>query len=200
MCIRDREATHWNGAALFNNVAGLAAETSWQDTKTTQKIIDFVKAQGFRSVRIPVAWVYGHISDADAYTIDTAWMNRVKQIVDYCINDGLYVVINDHWDGGWLEEHIADTNSATIAKNKAVLTAIWTQIAEKFKDYDEHLLFAGLNEPNTEESPKASTINNLLNYNQTFIDAVRATGGQNATRVLVVQGPSTDIGKTVKLA
>ena len=194
------EATHWNGAALFNNVAGLAAETSWQDTKTTQQIIDFVKAQGFRSVRIPVAWVYGHISDADAYTIDTAWMNRVKQIVDYCINDGLYVVINDHWDGGWLEEHIADTNSATIAKNKAVLTAIWTQIAEKFKDYDEHLLFAGLNEPNTEESPKASTINNLLNYNQTFIDAVRATGGQNATRVLVVQGPSTDIGKTVKLA
>ena len=194
------EATHWNGAALFNNVAGLAAETSWQDTKTTQQIIDFVKAQGFRSVRIPVAWVYGHISDADAYTIDTAWMNRVKQIVDYCINDGLYVVINDHWDGGWLEEHIADTNSATIAKNKAVLTAIWTQIAEEFKDYDEHLLFAGLNEPNTEESPKASTINNLLNYNQTFIDAVRATGGQNATRVLVVQGPSTDIGKTVKLA
>ena len=194
------EATHWNGAALFNNVAGLAAETSWQDTKTTQQIIDFVKAQGFRSVRIPVAWVYGHISDADSYTIDTAWMNRVKQIVDYCINDGLYVVINDHWDGGWLEEHIADTNSATIAKNKAVLTAIWTQIAEKFKDYDEHLLFAGLNEPNTEDSPKASTINNLINYNQTFIDAVRATGGQNSTRVLVVQGPSTNIDKTAKVA
>jgi len=110
------------------------------------------------------------------------------------------VVLNDHWDGGWLENHIADTNAATIAKNKAVLTAIWTQIAETFKDYDEHLLFAGLNEPNSEDSPKASTINNLIAYNQTFIDAVRATGGQNATRVLVVQGPSTNIDKTAKYA
>ena len=194
------EAKHWNGADLFNNKAGLSAETSWQDTRTTQRIIDFVKAQGFRSVRIPVAWVCGHISNATTYTIDKQWMRRVKQVVDYCIADSLYVVLNDHWDGGWLENHIADTDSASVEKNKAVLTAIWTQIAETFRDYDEHLLFAGLNEPNTEDTPKASTMNNLLAYCQTFIDAVRATGGQNATRVLVVQGPSTDIGKTVKYA
>ena len=194
------EAKHWNGADLFNNKAGLAAETSWQDTRTTQQVIDFVKAQGFRSVRIPVAWVCGHISNATNYTIDPNWMKRVKQVVDYCINDGLYVVLNDHWDGGWLENHIADTDAATVEKNKAVLTAIWTQIAETFRDYDDHLLFAGLNEPNTEDTPKASTMNNLIMYNQTFIDAVRATGGHNATRVLVVQGPSTDIGKTVKQA
>ena len=194
------EAKHWNGADLYNNLAGLDAETSWQDTRTTQQVIDFVKAQGFRSVRIPVAWVCGHISNAADYTIDALWMTRVKEVVDYCINDGLYVIVNDHWDGGWLEEHIADTNTATIEKNKTVLKTIWTQIAETFKDYDEHLLFAGLNEPNTEDSPKTTTINNLIAYNQTFIDAVRATGGQNATRVLVVQGPSTDIDKTVKVA
>lgn len=194
------EAKHWNGADLYNNKAGLDAETSWQSTKTTQQVIDFVKEQGFRSVRIPCAWVCGHISDAANYTIDAKWMARVKEVVDYCITDGLYVVLNDHWDGGWLEEHIADTDAAVIEKNKTVLTAIWTQIAETFKDYDEHLLFAGLNEPNTEDTPKTSTINNLISYNQTFIDAVRATGGQNATRVLVVQGPSTNIDKTVKYA
>lgn len=194
------EAKHWNGADLYNNKGGLAAETSWQSTRTSQAIIDYVKSLGFRSVRIPVAWVCGHISNAAAYTIDPNWMKRVKQVVDYCINAGLYVVLNDHWDGGWLENHIADTDAAAVEKNKAVLTAIWTQIAEAFRDYDDHLLFAGLNEPNTEDTPKASTMDNLIMYNQAFIDAVRATGGQNATRVLVVQGPSTDIGKTVKQA
>ena len=120
-------------------------------------------------------------------------MNRVKEVVDYCINDGLYVVLNDHWDGGWLENHIKDTDATTIAKNKEILTALWTQIANAFKDYDEHLLFAGLNEPNAED--QAAT-NNLIQYNQTFVDAVRATGGNNARRILVVQGPSTNIEHT----
>ena len=194
------EAKPWYGGNFYDNNAGLNAETAWQSTKTTQQVIDYVKAQGFRSIRIPCAWVCGHISNAADYTIDAAWMNRVKEVVDYCINDGLYVVLNDHWDGGWLENHIADTDAATITKNKEVLRAIWTQIAEQFRDYDQHLLFAGLNEPNTEDSPKNTTLNNLLAYEQVFIDAVRATGGQNANRVLVVQGPSTNIDKTVNVA
>ncbi|MBQ7422176.1 MAG: glycoside hydrolase family 5 protein [Prevotella sp.] len=188
------EASNWRTqTALWNNQGGLGAETSWQSTKTTQEIIDYVKSLGFKSVRIPCAWALGHISDADNYTIDAAWMARVKEIVDYCINDGLYVVLNDHWDGGWLEEHIADTDPNTIAKNKAILGKLWTQIAEAFKDYDEHLLFAGLNEPNA--STQAAT-NNLLAYEQVFVDAVRATGGNNQKRVLVVQGPSTNIDHT----
>ena len=183
----------WAGADFLNNKGGLGAETSWQDTKTTQAIIDYVKSLGFKSVRIPCAWVYGHISNASTYEIDSQWMTRVKEVVDYCIRDGLYVVLNDHWDGGWLENHIADTDAATIKKNKTILTALWTQIANVFKDYDEHLLFAGLNEPNAEN--QAAT-NNLIQYNQTFVDAVRATGGNNAKRVLVVQGPSTNIEHT----
>lgn len=193
------EASSGQGA-LFNNKAGLKAETSWQGTKTTPELIDFVKAQGFRSVRIPCAWVLGHISEATQYTIDKDWMARVKEVVDYCIKADLYVVLNDHWDGGWLEEHIADTDQAKVTKNKEVLKAIWTQIAEAFKDYDQRLIFAGLNEPNTEDSPKATTIDNLLAYEQVFIDAVRAVGGKNNDRVLVVQGPSTNIDKTVKYA
>ncbi|MBQ9677140.1 MAG: glycoside hydrolase family 5 protein [Prevotella sp.] len=187
-------AINWgsNPAAVFNNNGGLASETAWQGTKTTQQIIDFVKAQGFRSVRIPCAWVYGHISNATNYTIDATWMARVKQIVDYCINDGLYVILNDHWDGGWLEEHINATGT-TKTKNKEVLKSIWTQIATEFKDYDEHLVFAGLNEPNVEQQ---SVVTSLVEYEQVFIDAVRATGGNNAKRLLVVQGPSTDTEKT----
>ena len=183
----------WAGTDFLNNKGGLGAETSWQDTKTTQEIIDYVKSLGFKSVRIPCAWVYGHISNASTYEIDSQWMTRVKEVVDYCIRDGLYVVLNDHWDGGWLENHIADTDAATIKKNKTILTALWTQISNVFKDYDEHLLFAGLNEPNAEN--QAAT-NNLIQYNQTFVDAVRATGGNNAKRVLVVQGPSTNIEHT----
>ena len=183
----------WAGVDFLNNKGGLGAETAWQGTKTTQEIIDFVKSLGFKSVRIPCAWAYGHISNASTYEIDSQWLSRVKEVVDYCINDGLYVVLNDHWDGGWLENHIAETDATTIEQNKIILTALWTQIANAFKDYDEHLLFAGLNEPNAES--QAAT-NNLIQYNQTFVDAVRATGGNNAKRILVVQGPSTNIEHT----
>ncbi len=185
--------TTWTGAALWNNKGGLAAETGWQSTKTTPEIIAYVKSLGFKSVRIPCAWAAGHISDTSTYEIDAAWMARVKEIVDYCIDEGLYVVINDHWDGGWLEEHIKDSDPTKIGTNKYILKTLWTQIAETFKDYDEHLLFAGLNEPNADLQ---SSTNNLIQYNQTFVDAVRETGGNNAQRVLVVQGPSTNIDHT----
>ena len=125
----------WAGVDFLNNKGGLDAETAWQGTKTTQEIIDFVKSLGFRSVRIPCAWAYGHISNASTYEIDSQWMARVKEVVDYCINDGLYVVLNDHWDGGWLENHIKDSDAATIERNKEILTALWTQIANAFIDY-----------------------------------------------------------------
>lgn len=180
-----------NNANNFTNKGGLNAETYWQDTKTTQSVIDYVKAQGFRSIRIPCAWVMGHLSDAATYTIDAQWMARVKEIVDYSLNAGLYVVINQHWDGGWLENNIADKSK--MAVNKTILEAIWRQIANAFKDYDERLLFAGLNEPNAEN--QAAT-DNLLEYEQTFIDVVRQTGGNNEKRVLIVQGPSTNIDHT----
>ena len=127
-------------SALFTNNPGLSAETYWQDTKTTQAVVDYVKAQGFRSIRIPCAWVMGHISNAETYEIDPAWMARVKQVVDYSLNAGLYVVINQHWDGGWLENHIQETN--LLSKNKTILKTIWQQIATAFRDYDERLLFA----------------------------------------------------------
>lgn len=182
----------------WTNNGGTAAETAWQSTTTTQAVIDEVKALGFRSVRIPCAWVMGHITDTGNCTIDAAWMARVKAIVDYCIKDGLYVIINDHWDGGWLEDD-GFSPSADVTAKSAQLTKIWTQIATAFKDYDEHVLFAGLNEPAEGDSYTVSNyVSNLLTYEQAFIDAVRATGGNNATRTLIVQGPETNIDKTVQ--
>ena len=127
----------------YTNKGGLGAEKAWQGTTTTQKIIDFVAAQGFKSVRIPAAWVMGHITDGEeGMTIDADWMARVKEIVDYCINAHLYVILNDHWDGGWIQGTFKkDISAPALEKNSAKMRRLWTQIAETFKDYDEHTFF-----------------------------------------------------------
>ena len=186
---------------LWTNDGGLSSETSWQSNKTTQELIDAVKAAGFKTVRIPCAWVMGHITDADNCTIDAEWTKRVKEVVDYCIKDGLYVIINDHWDGGWME-HNGFTAATDVAATKAKLTKIWTQIATNFRSYDEHLLFGGLNEPGVGSGDGdivslTEMASRLAEYEQAFIDAVRATGGNNAQRVLIVQGPYTNIDNFV---
>ena len=181
----------WNlGNTLEPPLAGLAAETSWQPTKTMQQVIDYVRSLGFRSVRIPCSWNC-HMTNGQ---IDPQWTARVREVVDYCINDGLYVVLNDHWDNGWIETNgFTDLSESNVSAKLDALKNMWTQIATAFSAYDEHLLFAGLNEPNCDSQAKTDV---LLRYEQAFIDAVRATGGNNASRILVVQGPSTDIEKT----
>lgn len=177
----------WN---LGNTFEAICGETAWGGAVTTQRFIDSVKAGGFTSVRIPVAW-FCH-SDTATSVIDKEWMNRVKQVVDYCMNDSLYVVLNMHWDKGWLENRINKLNQNEVNKR---LKKYWTQIATHFKNYDEHLLFAGANEPDVKKKEGMSV---LLSYYQTFIDAVRATGGNNSSRTLIIQGPATDIDKTNK--
>lgn len=189
-----------NAANNWKN-AGIGSETFWQSAKTTQQLIDLVKASGFKSVRIPCSWVMGHITDAEACTIDADWLTRVHEVVDYCIKNNLYVIINQHWDGGWIE-HDGFTAATDVDATKAKLTKIWTQIADNFKKYDEHLLFAGMNEPGVGAGEGdiigvADMSNRIAEYEQTFIEAVRATGGNNAKRVLIVQGPNTDIDKFV---
>lgn len=180
-----------DNAKNWTNEGGLGYETFWQKTKTTQEIINYYKQQGFKSVRVPVAWVMGHITDKSKLTIDKQWMARVKEIVDYCIKADMYVIINDHWDGGWLENNISPYSSTRATQ----LKTLWTNIANEFESYDAHVLFAGLNEPNAETQAKT---NDLIKYEQVFIDAVRATGGNNAKRILIVQGPNTDIDNTNK--
>ena len=190
-----------NAANNWKN-AGIGSETFWQSAKTTQQLIDLVKASGFRSVRIPISWVMGHITDAEACTIDADWLARVHEVVDYCIKNNLYVIINQHWDGGWIE-HDGFTAATDVDATKAKLTKIWTQIANSFKNYDERLIFAGMNEPGVGSGDAnallgtADLTNRIAEYEQTFIGAVRATGGNNAKRVLVVQGPNTNIDNFV---
>lgn len=185
----------WNlGNTMESNGSGLSAETYWQSTKTTQTIIDFVASCGFKSIRIPCNW-YSHF-DSGTTTINSSWIARVKEVVDYCIIDGLYVVLNDHYDLGWLQDSFDDVSDSNVSAKSDTLKAIWTQVAEYFVDYDEHLLFAGLNEPDAATSAKTTA---LIKYEQVFVDAVRATGGNNALRTLVVQGPATDIDNTYSL-
>lgn len=205
-----------NNANNFTNNAGTSNETSWQPTRTSQAVIDLVKQSGFKSVRIPCSWVMGHITDKENMTIDPAWLARVKEIVDYCVKDGLYVVLNDHWDGGWME-YDGFTTGANVNEKKEQLRKLWTNIASAFRDYDGHLIFAGLNEPGVGGSSSSASgtlmvnqystdtnakekafADRILEYEQTFIDAVRSTGGNNANRVLVVQGPKVSAENTAK--
>jgi len=109
------------------------------------------------------------------------------------VDDGLYAILNIHWDGGWLENNCTADKQA---ENNAKQRAFWEQIATHLRDFDEHLLFAGANEPNVENAAQMAVLNS---YHQTFIDAVRSTGGRNSYRVLVIQGPSTDIETTNRL-
>ena len=94
------EACDWND--VFTNQAGLKSETSWQNDKTTESYIRSLKQQGFNSLRIPISWVAGHLTDKENMTIDPVWMKRIKEIVNYGLNAGLCVIINEHWDGGWM--------------------------------------------------------------------------------------------------
>jgi endoglucanase len=178
------------GINLGNTLEAICDESAWGAAKTTQQLIDSIKASGFSSVRLPVSW-FCH-SDTVTSMIDLRWMARVKDVVDYCIKDSLYVVLNMHWDKGWLENRIKEKHKKQV---NARLQKYWKQIALYFKDYNEYLLFAGANEPNAHD--KAAT-EILMTYYQTFVNTVRATGGNNRTRTLIVQGPETDIEKTLK--
>lgn len=179
------------GVNLGNTLEAICDENAWGAGKTSQKLIDSIKAAGFNTIRIPTAW-FCH-SDTITNTINRQWIARVKEVVDYCVKDDLYVILNMHWDKGWLENRINTKNQLEVNKRQRIY---WTQIANYFKKYDEHLLFAGANEPSAKD---AKQVEILLSYYQTFIDAVRATGGNNASRTLIVQGPETDVEKTLEL-
>jgi hypothetical protein len=165
---------------------------AWGNPLPTKNLIDLAKASGFGTIRLPCAWD-SHADQATG-TINAAWLSQVKTIVDYCMGNNLFVVLNSHWDGGWLEENITASKQVEVNKKQK---NYWTQIAAFFKSYDHHLLFAGANEPAVQDpygtafgSDRMAVLNSYL---QTFIDAVRSTGGNNATRTLIIQGPHADI-------
>jgi len=177
----------WN---LGNSLESPGDETAWGNPIVTQKLIDSVKAAGINAIRIPCAW-NSHIENAGTCKLNALWLARVKEVVDYCFNKGMYVIINIHWDGGWLQDNPTYTKQYTVnAKQKA----LWQQIAVNFRDYDEHLLFAGTNEVNSgSTTPVEENFIVQMSFNQTFVDAVRSTGGKNAYRDLIIQAFNTNI-------
>jgi len=172
----------WN---IYNTMEAPGGETGWGSPVITQAQIDLISQSGVNAIRIPCAWNFH--ADQKTGKIDTAWLSRVKQVVQYCINDGVYVVLNCHWDGGWLD---CTATGAKLDTAKAKQKAFWEQIATKMRDFDEHLMLASANEPNANDLPTATV---LKNYHEIFINAVRSTGGKNAFRTLVIQAPSTSI-------
>lgn len=181
----------WN---LGNSLEVPDNETGWGNPKTTKALIDAVKNAGFNAVRIPCAW--DSYADQTTYEISAAWLARVKEVVDYCIDNGMYTIINIHWDGGWLEEHPLYSYQEAVNKKQK---AYWEQIATYFRDYDEHLLFAGTNEVHANYNEPTTEHNTVqMSFNQAFVDAVRSTGGKNAYRNLIIQSYNTNIEWAVK--
>jgi endoglucanase len=215
---------YYNGS-WAGDKEGYPDEEVWGATKATQTTFDGVKGFGFTSVRIPVSWL-NMIGPEPDYKIDETWMNRVYEVVQFAHNSGLKVIINTHHDENhgvnntyqWLDIKNAANNSALNESIKAKIEAVWTQIARKFADCGDWLIMESFNELNdgqwgwSEDFRKNPTRQcNILNeWNQVFVDAVRATGGNNATRWLGVPTyaanpefekywtlPSDPVGKTM---
>lgn len=203
--------------ACDNNVgiktnAPLSYETYWGQPKTTQAMIDGMKAAGFDTIRIPVAWMTNatHLYEGD-YTIDADYMDRVEEVVRYARKAGMYVIINDHWDGGWYGM-FGSESAETRALAMEAYKGMWQQIAERFRDYSDYLIFESANEElggRFDENSPLYCSDSVVTYltdderyaltneiNQTFVDVVRATGGNNATRFLLIAGYGTNIDQT----
>ncbi len=186
-------------------------ETLWGQPVTTQEMIDAIHDGGVDTIRIPVAWTNMMDFENGDYTINEALLARVKEIVDYAYNDDMFVIINDHWDTGWWGMFGAKDEKIQEDAMK-LYTTMWTQIAEYFKDYDLHLIFEGGNEEigdrlNDVDNPvvnnkggilmKDQCYEKALEINQTFVDLVRSTGGNNVERFLLIPGYGTDITQTL---
>lgn len=180
----------WNlGNSLDSRGTGntVEAETFWGNPKTTQAMIDEIANKGFNAIRIPVTWAE-HVSSGPEYTIDSAWLDRVQEVVDYAVANDLYILLDTHHEeNDWL---ITDPENSEALN--AELASIWKQVGERFKDYNEKLIFEGMNEPRKVGSSKEwnggtpeerALINEM---NKTFVDTVRATGGNNENRILVI--------------
>ena len=197
-------STGWNLGNTLDATGGgnsLYSETSWGNPKTTKAMIDAVKKQGFNTVRVPVSW--GNHTTGNNFTIDSQWLARVKEVVDYCIDNDMYVILNIHHDTSTQYYYPSSKYKTQSVK---FVKSIWTQVAKYFKDYDQHLVFETLNEPrlvgtgdewwfnvnypNDNVRDSISVINTL---NQTAVDTIRAAGGKNTDRCIMVPGYGASI-------
>jgi len=185
--------TGWN---IGNSLDAIGGETAWGNPLISERLIDSIKAAGFNAVRIPVAW--SKFYDEINFTIEESWLIRVEEVVNYVLDRDMYAIFNIHWDGGWIQPTYEDEE---YVNNR--LAIMWKQIATHFRNYNDYLLFAGTNEIMVDNDYGTPTVEYRTvqnGYNQTFVNTVRATGGRNAYRQLVVQGFNTNIDHTVNFA
>ena len=194
----------WNlGNALDSTKNGTVGETLWNNPTVNKSLFELVKDSGFDTVRIPVSFMDKIGSAESGYAIDTAWMNRIKTVVDYALDSGLYVIMDMHHDGSkdvtgkWIDISLPEGTQRTAMLNK--FSAVWTQIAETFADYDQHLVFESMNEVMIGESygyTSSLAYENINALNQTFVNAVRSVDG-NSDRCLLIPGYNTNIDLTI---
>ena len=182
-------ADMYAGINIGNTMECPGGEGDWS-MPVNETYVAALAAMGFNAVRIPCAW-NAHAKDG---VIDAAWLDRVDEVVGWVIRNGMYALLNTHWDSGWIEGDPC-TKGFDEAVN-AKFGSYWTQIATKLNHYDQRLLFSAMNEPPVDETTKATKergIDAIMKYEQTMLDAVRATGGNNLDRVLVMSVPNTNI-------
>ncbi len=174
----------WNlGNSLDAIGWGISSETSWGNPVTTKELILEVKEAGFDAVRIPTTW-FTHV-DED-FNIDKEWLDRVQTVVDYAYDEGMYVILNTHHES-WNDPYEKNLKDASRKIKK-----LWKQIAERFEDYGERLIFEGMNEPRWKNTQYEWNGGNdegrrIVNeYNKVFVKTVRAAGGNNSFRALMV--------------
>ncbi|MDX3385261.1 cellulase family glycosylhydrolase [Streptomyces niveiscabiei] len=169
----------WN---LGNTYDAIPDETSWGNPPVTRALLHHVKSQGFRSIRLPVTWS-GHQGGAPGYTIDPVWLGKVRQVVDWALDENLYVLLNMHHDS-WMWLNTLPTDHDNVL---ARYTATWTQIAAAFRDHSPKLTFESVNEPTfTGTSGDDQNYRLLAELNRVFHTVVRASGGGNTNRLLVL--------------
>ncbi|WP_303835509.1 glycoside hydrolase family 5 protein [Ruminococcus flavefaciens] len=197
--IAEKMGAGWNyGNTLEANFDGEPNEIVWGNPRASQEMVDAVADAGFGTVRIPISYL-NKIDDSNGFKIDTQWLERIAEVVDYCYNRGLFVIINIHGDGyhtingSWL---LCDGDDQIFIKEK--YAAVWRQIAERFADYDEHLIFENMNEvfDGVYHEPVPEYYENINDYAQIFVNTVRSTGGNNTHRWLLIAGWNTDINYT----
>ena len=197
----------YNHQGYLNGGDPTSSETVWGMPTTTREMIDGMKAAGFDTLRVPVAWTNGMNFESGDYTIDTRLLDRVEEIVNYALDADMYVVVNDHWDGSWWGMF---GSKAEETRNKAMemYKAMWTQIAERFADYSYKLIFESANEElgdrlndkdvasDSGSLTKAQCYETANLINSEFVKLIRSTGGRNADRFLLIAGYNTDITNT----
>lgn len=187
-----------SGINLGNTFDAMGGETGWGAPRTTPEMMRGMKSAGFDTVRIPIAWYSNGVptseKDSGRYKISKAWFNRIDEMVSYALAADLYCVINIHWDSGWWNGFYGIEKDGGNADAKNIYSKLWTQIGNRYKNYPAKLIFENANEELRGDNDSQYTISNT-DINQAFVDLIRAQGGNNAKRILLIAGVNTDVDK-----